>query len=613
MKNFWQRMIAIIFLTTGGMIVPAGTGPLCAQQDVTFTARVDRKVVPLDSQTQLMLTVTGAQAVSPIKLPLIDGFDVRYLGPATRVSIVNGVQSSSVSFMYNLYPTKTGRFEIPAFAINVDGQMYTSEPISVEVIEASATTGQNPAQSAQSLAEKVFIVMGTPKAEVYLYERVPLTIKLYVNNLQVKDIQYPEFGHEGFTVEEYQEPRQYEQVIGGIAYRVVEFNTYVYPTREGKLALGPAKLSCNLLIKSSSSQRGEAFERLFDDELFDGIFGTYEIRPITVESADLAVTVNPLPAAGRPADFSGAVGRFQFEMTAGPDELKVGDPITVRMTVSGDGNLKTVNMPDIKNFLKDKTAFKLYDPIISEKDGKKVLEQVLIPAHERITEIPAVTFSYFDPQQKKYETVTRGPFPISVKPLAPGEGLKVVGLQETPAQNRTGEETLGEDISFIKERLGTWSRKDAWAYRSPLFWILVAGVVGAWGFLWGLFRFTDRIRTDERFARRMLAPAKARKGLQRTEELLNQGKAKEFYDSLFKTLQEYFGNKLHLPAGSVSVDEVERHLKGKNIDGSALEQLKEVLAECDRVRFGSLPPDPSKMREHDQAVRQIIDYLERKG
>ena len=608
----WRRAALIIFAVVGGMtFTRPGENVLCAQQDVAFTATVDRKVVPLGSYCQLILTVTGAQAVSPIALPQIDGFQVRYLGPATRVSIINGAQFSSVSFMYNLYPTKAGKFQIPAFAINVEGQPFTSEAIPIEVVASDAAAGQ---AAAQSLSEKIFIIMGTPKSEVYLNERVPLAIKLFVNDLRVKDIQYPEFNHLGFSVDEYQEPQQSEQVIGGIAYRVVEFKTYVYPTRTGQLSLGPGKLSCSLLLKNPSSEnRGEPFERLFDDEILDGVFGSYQVQPMTVESADLALTVKALPEEGRPQGFSGAVGKFDFDASVSPGQVKVGDPVTLRMTISGDGNLQAVNMPDVKDFLKDKTAFKLYDPIVSQKDGKKILEQVLIPAHERVNEIPAMTFSYFNPDEQKYQTISRGPFPLAVQPLAQGEGLKVVGLQEGQKPQAMDEESFGEDISFIKERPGTWVRNNSWVYQRPWFWLLAATAAAAWGGLWGFYLFTVRIRTDRRFARRMLAPAKARKGLQHAEELLNGEQAKEFYDVLFKTLQEYFGNKLHLSAGSVSAEAVHKHIQGKNVNGSALTQLEDFLQECDRVRFGSVTPDPAKMRDHYQAVRQLIDYLERKG
>ena len=153
----------------------------------------------LDEVLQLTLTFTGVNDnLDPVSLPVLDGFSAKYLGPSTSVSIVNGDYHSERSFIYNLFPNKVGQFQIPPISATIAGQTYTTKPIDVEVFQNSAqaqasngASDQNQAPSAESLKDKILIMVSVDKTEVYLNERIPLTIKLLVNGVPVRDIQYP--------------------------------------------------------------------------------------------------------------------------------------------------------------------------------------------------------------------------------------------------------------------------------------------------------------------------------------------------------------------------------------------------------------------------------------
>ena len=429
--------------------------------NVSFDASVNTAKISLGSAIQLTLTINNAKSSQPIELPKVDGFESRYLGPSTRVSIVNGQYSSSIAYVYTLFPLKTGKFQIPAITTEIEGKTYTSKPIDVEVADtvAAATAPQEEQEYRQpaGLENKIFLTLEVSKTEAYDGEKIPVTIKLFVNGLSARDIQLPEFEHAGFSADEFSKPKQYQQVVGGVMYEVVEFNTNIYPARTGELTLGPANLALNLLYKSSSRSRPSPFGdfgSFFDDDFFNSFFDNYQKHPLVLKSAGLDVRVNPLPAEGKPQDFSGAVGQFDFKTQAGPSSLKVGDPVTLRMTVSGNGDLKNIKMPTLENI----EGFKLYDPQIKEENGSKILEQVLIPANEQVKEIPEISFSYFDPEQKKYQTIKQGPFVLKVAGANKEEGLKVV----VPAKEKNApvvseerpQEQIGRDIIFIKEEAG---------------------------------------------------------------------------------------------------------------------------------------------------------------
>ncbi len=590
-------------------------GILCAgpalAQDVSVGATVDRNSVELGRAVQLTVTVSGAEKASPPPAPEVDGVQVRYTGPSTRVSIINGKYSRSLGFMYNVFPLKTGDFEIPSLTVTADGQDYTTSPISIRVVDpgqaqAANTQGQDEGTGG-NLKEKIFLVMGTSKEDFYLQERIPLSIRLYVNGLSVKDISYPEFEHAGFAVEDFQEPQRYQQTINGVVYEVVDFRTAVYPTRTGALSLGPAEETCQIVFQRNSSRRSsfDRFNSVFGDDFFDGFFGRTEVQPVTLESTDLKVNVRALPEAGRPGNFNGAVGTFHFKMTASPQKVAVGDPVTVRMEVSGVGNLQAVEMPAFE----DSKLWKVYEPQIKTEGESKTLEQVVIPKSADLKELPARIFSFFDPNNGKYTSLRQGPFPLEVS-AAEGSGeLRVVGLQ--PGQSVRPEESLGRDIRFIKNFPGALRRTGSERGRG----IRLVGMIVLMTVLWagGLvyFYFRQRLRTDVRFAMRLKAPGYARKGLARAGQYLDGGQEKDFYDCLHRTLVTYFAHKYHLAQGSVDAAAVRALTVSRRPQEDVLRKVDALFSECEMVRYASIGSNKESMTESLRKAREVIDYFER--
>lgn len=609
-KKFLNHTI-VAFFALIAFVVIAGS---VVAQDITAVATVNATEVELGTAFQLTVTVTGADAVPPVQLPKIDGLESRYLGPSTRVSIINGKMSRSTGLMFTVIPLKTGQFQIPAVTIPINGQEYTTEAIAITVVDSGGLnsgqangTNQN---SASALRDKVFIVLSTAKKQSYLNEPIALSIKLFMSDLDIKNVQYPSFEHEGFVVDSFEEPLRGQQVLGGVNYQVMEFHTFIYPTRTGQLTLGPAKLAANILIKNSRGDRqADGFGDFFADDLFDNFLGRYETKTIMVESANIGLKISDLPDEGKPADFSGGVGKYKFEMTVSPTAVKVGDPLTVRMRIAGDGNMKSVTFP----LLKGSDDFKVYDPKISQHDGEKILEQVVIPKNDRVTALPAVGFSYFDPVDEMYRIVTQGPFALTVSPLAKGEEAKVVGIPvgDSAQVGNVVPEKLGRDIRFIKETMGPLQKRHFILYWDVRFILGFVSFVLIWLGLWIHFQYMKRLTTDIRLARRLHAPKQARNDLAVAGRFLHEKDVRKFYDSIFKTLQEYFGNKFHLSAGAISVDVLKEYLKVKDMQDKTLTTLREIFNECDLVRFASGQVLDDKMKSTFQRAQEIIDFFER--
>jgi hypothetical protein len=608
--DMFRAILKSVFLI---VMLSMVAGPQSAfAEDVSVEATVNTTTVELGSSLRLTITINGVEAPA-VQLPKIDGLELRYLGPSTKISLINGKMSRSTGLMFTAIPLKTGKLQIPSVTIPLSGKDYTTTPIDITVVDSGklqspSSPNSTAANSQAALQDKIFIVLSSLKKEVYFSEPVPISIKLFISDLAVKNVQYPTIRAEGFTVEPFAEPDRGHQVMGGIAYQVIEFKTYIYPTRAGDLSLGPAKLGANIMIQSSrrSDIPGD-LGNVFDNDIFDEFMGRYDTKTVMLESAGLGIKVLPMPEEGKPANFSGGVGKYNFNMTVSPIEVKVGDPLTVRMRVSGDGNLKAIEMPAFK----DSKDFKVYDPKISEQNGEKTLEQVVIPKHDQVKELPAAEFSYFDTAEKKYFTITKGPFPLAVSPLAKGEESKVVGLSPTANSIIVDQqpEELGKDIHFIKENIGAIQKCGSVLYRGAGFITLLLLTVLAWLGLLGNYLFRQRLTRDHRLARRLQAPRQAKAGLAQAAVFLEKGDTTNFCDALVKTLQEYFGNKFHVPTNTVTVAMIAGHLKNNN--DKVVEDLRQIFSECELVRFASAQISADKMKNHLQRAQEAIDFFER--
>ena len=567
-------------------------------QDISIDVELTAKKVSLGSTLQLTVTVNGSNDIDQIQLPKIEEVDVQYLGPSTRVSIVNGQYSSSKTFTYSLLPRKEGQFQIPSFNIMVAGKSYIVDPLMITVV---SNNNGGPSQGRQTrLEDKIFLVLEPSKREVYLNQRVDVKVRLFVTGLSANDVQYPKFDNVGFSVGEYQQPKQYQQVVNGIRYGIVEFNTEVYPTRTGELNLGPARTSCNLLVERTGGRNN-----MFDDDFFNSFFGRQERRPITLASEAMTINVLPFPEEGKPEDFSGAVGQFDFNVSVSPSGVKEGDPITFRTTVLGKGNLTAIQMPSLSSG----EDFKLYDPQVFEKGDIKKTEQVIIPRSEEIKEVPQIRFSYFDPELRKYQTIKKGPFPITVTKLEKGDEFKVIGLE---GEIRMVEpETLGEDIIFIKRKPGRLQGTGEAMYKRGSFYGVICVCAALWlaGFVY--YKRTDRIRTDSVYARRLQAPRQAKQGLAQARKLIAARKGEEFYDVVFKTIQQYLGNKLHLSSGAVTFETVHSYLSENNVEQKVIDDIKLTYEECDMIRYALADISEENMNASYQRLAQAIDHLER--
>jgi hypothetical protein len=603
--------IKTLVLSFGLVFCVLNSTHTCLAKNINFEATVDRNKIGLGQSLQLDLTFDGSQNMPIPELPAIEGFQARYLGPSTRMSIINGQASSSITYVYTLLPTKVGAFKIGPFRLEYNGNTYNSNSIEIEVL-AEATQAQNQSSQetlpqAKDLNDRIYLTLQLKKNKVYLNEVVPITIKLYVNKLGVRDIQLPQFNHDGFSIGEFGMPRQYQEVIGGINYEVIEFENMIFGLRPGEFFLGPATIQCNLMVRRQANrQSASSFDDLFNSDVFDNFFGGYQAYPMNLKSANIPVTVLPLPVQDKPESFSGALGVFDFQASVNPQEVKVGDPLTLKAVISGQGNFNTVNLPNLSLG----SDFKIYAPQVKQDKDAKTFEEVLIPLNVSLKEIPVMSFSFLNTQTGLYETITRGPFPINILKPDKAEELKITEAKLS-TRALTKEEKLGRDIIYIKDSPGELSKKQEYLYKNKVFLGFQAIPLLFYLLITVVYARSRKLANDVKYARQLLAPRKAKAGILRAKGLLEKGNTGEFYDTLFEVLQEYLGNRFHLSSKGITISIIDEQLKSRNIPEEILVKLRSIFSECDMVRYAASQLTRENMQEALKNLEEAIDYLQR--
>jgi BatD DUF11 like domain len=609
MKDRYLRIGKMKQFILSFFIIMALSGVLRADA-ITFEATVSTTRVTLNEALQLTLTIIGVNdRLDPISLPVLDGFSAKYLGPSTSVSIVNGNYHSERSFIYNLFPNKAGQFQIPPISATIAGQTYRTKPINVEVFatsaQAQASSGisdQIQAPSTESLKDKVMIKVSVDKREVYLNERVPLSIKLLVTDVPIRDIQYPQFDKQGLTVDDFEKPQQGSVVINGVRYDIVEFKTNIYPNRLGDLSLDPVQIQSKVIYKTAQDNSINQDDSFFGSNIFNNFFDSYTTQPLTVTSQPVQLHVSPLPEYHRPRDFSGAIGQFDFQAGISPLQVKAGDPLTLKMHVKGSGNFRNLRMPVFKA-----PGFKSYEPQIKEAGDEKTLEEVIIPTSAGIKEVPSLNFSYFDTSIKDYKMLTQGPFAIQVMAPSPDQDFKAVGFSDlnkgpltVPSNQFSFGKIFNEIFKVLRNLLGTY-----W-FRFFLGFIFAAVVSYI---LWRRFQY--RLKNDPAFARRLKAVKEARQALMPAGEFILSGKTKDFYALLSKVLRDYLANKWHRSSSALSIDEIISQLKDVELEQTYITRVKTLLEQADLVCFAGAERSSTNMRADLSQTKDLIACLEK--
>ena len=577
--------------------------------NVSFVASAPNSVV-VGEQFRLSYRITSTQ-VQDFNPGSIKGFDV-LMGPSrsqqSSVQIINGKQSASgsVTFTYILMANAAGEFTIPGATIVANGKPMTSNALQIKVLpqdKASNRQASDGHNSASVSDKDLFITASVNKTQVYEQEALLLTYKIYTRetNIQLNSAKLPDFkGFHSQEIEDGSTNRWEQEHYKGRNYFTTIYRKFVlFPQQAGQLVIEPAQFQMTVSKAQAVDDPFEAF--------FNGGGGVIEIRK-NLLTAKTIVNVQTLPA-GKPDDFTGGVGEFTLTSAVNADRLKTNDALTLKVTISGTGNLKLLNEPKLA-FPND---FEPYDPK-SNNDGvrltaqgltgSKVVEYLAIPRHAGTFKVGGVSFSYFDLRSKTYKRLQIPEYSIVVEK---GEG----SAAQTVANftNKEDLKVLGEDIRFIR-------RGSAHLYSANEVFVFSVGYWSLYGLGFLLFLcvcvYYRKLRweaTNVSAVRTRKANKMALKRMKLAGQLLKEGRQDAFYDEVLKTLWGYMSDKLNIPVSLLSKDNIEDTLKKHGTDDSLIAEIMGVLNQCEFARFA--PGDAIQtMDAVYKSATELIDKME---
>ena len=574
-----------------------------------FTASVDETTVSENERFQISFTFSGSSIndLSKFSPPSFENFMV-LSGPnqSTSIQIINGAQSASLTYSFVIQAKSIGTFSIGSASIEQNGTTYKSDPLKISVVKGTAKPQQkndNSQISNEEIAKNLFIKTTVDKSRVYKGEQVTVTYKLYTRlsiAAQMSINKLPQY--QGFWAEELETPNNISfrtEVVGGKQFRVgVLKKAALFPTQTGTLEVTPFELTVPVQIQK---QKG----RSIWDDFFNDPFGRSEVIEFNAKSNVAKIEVLPLPP-GQPDSFNGAVGDYSFDVKLNTTTTKSNEPLTLNVNISGTGNIKLLDMPEI-NF---PNGFEKYEPKVSEDINRKLTisgtkkgEYLFVPRVVGIREIPPIEFSYFNPEKKKYITLKSQPFTIDIKPgdkLASTEGVGKEDIKQ-----------LGEDIRFIKTSYNDIEKQESYIFNSTGFLIagalpLILGIS-----LIGWKRRYDKLHGNVVLLRYQKAQKVAKNRLKLAKKLMDTQNHKEFYTELSSALFGYLEDKLHIPKSEFTVERASDDLRNKNVSDHLLSELKASAEKCEFVRFAPDAEKSTAMKEMYNEIADVIINLEK--
>ncbi|MBI5805841.1 protein BatD [candidate division TA06 bacterium] len=567
---------------------------------IDFNASVDQSTVGLGEQFTLNVTVQGEGMATVPKPQLPDLPDFNLLGSSssqsTSISIINGSmkKQATVNFVYYLSAKKTGQLTIGPCKINYEGQEYQSQPISIEVTKTAQAQPRQQGQNSQTSQSRVpidgnlFLSANASRKTVYQGEQVNVEFSLY-NRFQISgvgDVQMPSFS--GFWPEKIYDADKLNfqrKVVDGKQFEVALLKkTALFPVTSGEVEIGP--LSMNVGVVQGSR------------DIFD-MFGT--TQAVKVESKPLRLTVLPLPESGKPAEFTGGVGRFT--MTAELDRTSTTDsePINLTIKVSGTGNIRLIEKPVIP----PATGLKILDPEIKDQiqasgdviKGSKTFRYPVIPQADGKYVLPAIKMAYFDPGDKSYHTLQSKVLECTATGCTPN----------APLVEATGLKVLGTDINYIKP-----DRTEIKPLKQPPWWLLGFGYLLSFALLGLSFLYRahrNKLDSDRGYARKHRSGALVKKRLKAAEKLLQNDPRQEFYAVLFQAVLGYVGDRYNLDTHALSKDQLKAGLLQLNLAPGLVEKIIEIIEQCDIARFSPGQAAYKTPRELFERSREILSQL----
>lgn len=595
--------------------------------EVVFKAQAPKQVVV---GRPFQLTFSVNQRSRDLRAPEFTDFDVLsgpYTSTSSSTSFVNGHRTSSFeqTYTYMLMAQKAGSFTIAPASIKVDGETYQSNGVRITVLpedeqpsnssqggqagaagQAASRANSNSGQGSNVSSENIFVRTVVSKTRVHEQEALLVTYKLYFANVDVAQLtnntKLPEFT--GFLKQDLEQGEiqtQLEHYNGRNYQTAVLYRTVLYPQHSGDITIDPAKFEAVLRVQTQQRPRS----------IFDDFFGTYTNVTKMLTAPGVTIHVAGLPS-GKPAGFSGAVGKFTLTPSISQTELQTNDAVTIKLDITGAGNMKLIKTPSIDW----PEGFEPYDPKVTNNfttsssgvSGTKSIEYLAISRNAGDYTIPAVQFSYFDIDENTYKTLNTPEYTIHVKRGA-GESAEA-GSQNAVISYTQKEDIkqLGTDIRYIdtkgvegqKSKVESINYNHIWLfYVLPLIIAIILLIV---------LRKQIKENADITRVRYKRANKVAQKRLKAAAAALKANNKDTFYAAIEQAAWTYLSDRLSIPMADLNKENIASILTQKGVSNALIAEVKNVLSTAEFARYA--PSTDHTMEDLYKATTNLINNLE---
>jgi len=583
--------------------------------DVKFIASA-RKVVEVGEQFQLIYTFNGRDG--KVNMPQLKGFSLLggpNVGYNSSFQNNNGkvTQSISTSYTYILKAKSTGKFTIPPATLIIDRKKYRSNSLTIEVVKGSSgNKNQQHQKSGESKttavsSKELFAKTIISKTKVYQGEAIAVTQKIY-SKYQIADISnFSQPSFTGFWTEDID--------IGRLAVEVEAYNnekyyvlvlkkSIIYPQKSGIIEIDPMKIECVIQRVKTRKARSRA------EQMWYGSTIKYTENELhKLKSRKIIIKVAALPSEGKTSDFSGAVGSFKLTSSLTKEELNANEATNLKIVISGKGNLKLIEEPDIE-FPPD---FEVYDPKITNNiktnesgmSGSKTFDYLIIPRNAGRYKIKPVVFTYFDVNNKAYKKLLSTKYELRVgKSDGSESNITVSNIDQEDIKY------IGSDIRHIANHSFVLQNTGTFFFSSPLYFFLLHIPLLIFVLIIIIWRHRIKQRDNILVLKNKKATKVAKKRLKKAQEFLKSNNKDDFYIEISLALWGYLSDKFSIPLASLSIDSVTGALISKGVEKSIIEEFIKVLNNCEFARFA--PGDSTSAMEsiYSDGI-SIISKMER--
>ncbi len=558
--------------------LPLVASPTSAEPRITMTA--DPKKITMYDNVTLEITIEGEDRNIPQpQLPPLTDFQVFSSGRSQNIRMVNGRVSASVTYKYVLAPRQTGRFVIGPATVTIGGKLYSSGTEAIVVSDSPPPAASQQQQSRDPAAtrgnrdRRIFITGSLDKDTAYVNEPVTFIFRFYTAERLLSNPEYQRPPFTGFWVEDLPPQRKYSTTIDGVTYDVTEIRTALFPAEAGVKTIPAAEV--NATVRSGRrrpNQRQNPFN-LFDDSFFD------RGESLKLTSDPLTLVVLPTPATDIKPSPSGLVGLFEIRANTDTRQVNVGDPVTVSVTVTGEGNVKSIPVP----YRDTLPNFRMFSGGTSENittadykiRGSKTFDEVFVPQRAGTYSLPSFALTYFDPKKRAYETARTAPIEITVTGGAADFTIPSLKLEPDELSD------LASDVRFLKTDGADLRRVANPGMFGLAFWV---GHVVPLLALIGFFTWRRNI------LREAADPVGRRRRLARQSAIArlrgSTGQANEVrYSDLADALMRFYDDRFNKSAQGQTRSEIRATLLANGIPEPTTRTYIELLDLCDRGRY----------------------------